>query len=149
MCTGGCQSPQVFRRFQSACLQIKDEHEDFVWPSTISNSLECFTDGACLAPTSPIGKLAAWGVILGDPVTQHFHPLSAGLVPGWTQTSLRGEMWAAISGMKFAMLVGRPIRIWCDNDLVVLCYQKMTCKIKPNSSNADLWQLVYQLVRKL
>ena len=128
------------------------KHLDFVYPPTIPAFLEVFTDGGCLAPTSPLGKLASWGVVIGDVVSPRFWPRSNGLVPGWVQTALRGELWAAISAMKFAILQRCQIRIWCDNHTVVKRLGKFSTqkvKIKPNATNADLWRLAQQLVHQL
>ena len=146
---GWMPEPPSLRIFQQLCLQIPDEHDQFVDPPELPEMLECFTDGACLAPTSPVGRLASWGVVLGDPAKETFHPISNGLVPGWTQTSLRGEAWAAVSAMQYAITRDRPIRIWCDNDQVVSRirrFQTKSCKIGPNSANADLWRRVQSLV---
>lgn len=149
---GWMPEPPSVPKFQQSCLQIADEHLDFVYPPTIPAFLEVFTDGGCLAPTSPLGKLASWGVVIGDVVSQRFWPLSNGLVPGWVQTALRGELWAAISAMKFAILQRCQIRIWCDNHTVVKRLGKFSTqkvKIKPNATNADLWRLAQQLVHQL
>lgn len=149
---GWMPEPPSLSKFQAACLTIPDEHVDFVWPPSLPTQLECFTDGACLAPTSPNGRFAAWGVVIGDPVTLQFHPISNGLVPGWMQTSLRGEIWAVLSSCQFALLTGKQIRVWCDNDLVVkrvLRYQRSSVPVKPNSTNADLWTKLQSLVLRL
>jgi hypothetical protein len=84
--------------------------------------------------------------------TQQFWPISNGLVPGWTQTALRGEIWAAISAMRFAISHQRQVRIWCDNHTVVTRLQKFGkrhVRIKPNATNADLWTVAQQLVQTL
>jgi ribonuclease HI len=80
--------------------------------------LYCFTDGACLAPACPVGKLASWGVILAFPDQETFWPVSSGLVPGWVQTALRGEIWAVISACTLAIATSKPLYLWTDNDLV-------------------------------
>ena len=149
---GWMPEPPVMHKYQSALLAIPDEHADFVWPAVVPPHLECFTDGSCLSPTSPVGRLASWGVVLGDPDMQQFHPLACGLVPGWLQTTLRGELWATISAMTFAVQTARSVRIWCDNQMVVnrLCKANQHSRLVAcNRANADLWNQAYQLARQL
>lgn len=149
---GWVPEPPSLPRFQQACLQIPDGHQEYVCPPVLPSVLELFTDGGCLAPTSSQGRLASWGVILGDVDSQQFWPISNGLVPGWTQTALRGELWAAISTMRFGLHQQRAVRLWCDNSTVVKRLSKFSSKqvkIKPNATNADLWMVAQQLVQEL
>ena len=149
---GWMPEPPSLRKFQESCLGIPDAHTGYMWPTEIPPHLECFTDGSCLSPTSSLSRLASWAVVIGNPDNLDFHPLACGLVPGWLQTTLRGEIWATISAMTFAIQTRRPVRVWCDNDMVVRRLRKARQHDKhvgTSRANADLWNKAYALVRYL
>ena len=104
------------------------------------------------SPASMLGRLASWAVVLGDVINDQYWPLASGLVPGWTQTALRGEIWAVVSAMTFALQQQKSLRIWCDNHTVVTkikAFQSKRVRIKPTSTNGDLWRRVQQLTFQL
>jgi ribonuclease HI len=149
---GWMPEPPSLLPFQQGCLAIPDQHRDFVMPPSLPETLDCFTDGGCLAPTSVLGRLASWAVVFGDVANNQYWPLANGLVPGWTQTALRGELWAMISAMTFAIQQDKSIRVWCDNHTVVTkirAFQTNRTKIKRTATNADLWRLAKQLTVQL
>ena len=149
---GWMPEPPSLVQFQQCCMGIRDEHTDFILPHHIPLVLDCFTDGGCLAPTSPVARLASWGFVLGNVEEDRFDPIACGLVPGFCQTALRGEIIAAVSAIKFALHVKRPARLWADNDMVVKKirkFQSHPVDIKPNQTNADLWRTLQQAVHAI
>jgi len=96
---GWMPEPPSSLPFQQACLEVEDQHAVFTCPPQVPEVLDCFTDGGCLSPASMLGRLASWAVVLGDVINDQYWPLASGLVPGWTQTALRGEIWAVVSTM--------------------------------------------------
>lgn len=149
---GWMPEPPSLRPFQSALSNLDlgtgkheigfgKEHD--VW---------FFTDGGCRAPTSPISKLASWGVAIGHLDTQEIQPLSCGVLPGLVQTAVRAEIVALISACEYAIQTTGKISFAIDNDLV---FQRMArfvardCHIKPNQKDADLWQILLELARRL
>ena len=112
------------------------------------DDLNCFTDGGCLTPACP----ASWGVILAGPQMENFWLISSGLVPGWIQTALRGEIWAVISAGTLALATCKKVSIWTDNDLVFERVKQFRHKervIKPNQKHADPWSKLQQVVQPL
>lgn len=77
---------------------------------------DIFTDGSCAHPAKPAIRFASWATVLWTGET--FWPLSMGNVPGRQQTSLRAEIWGAISALKFVALQDKPSRLWLDNSVV-------------------------------
>ena len=96
-------TPPNLLLFQKACLDLPDERFEYVSPPFLQPTIDVFTDGGCLAPASQLARLASWGVVVGDPVTTDFFPVACGLVKGWSQTALRGEITAAIGAIQFAI----------------------------------------------
>ena len=139
---GWMPEPPALKEFQKALMNIPDASQDFLWPCNIANHLYLFTDGGCLSPTQREGRLAMWGVALGQIEMDSFISISGGLVPGWTQTALRGEIWAAISACKFGFYSGKTFELFIDNDEVyrkVQRFRKRRCKLHPNQKDVDLW----------
>eukprot|EP00435_Cladocopium_sp_Y103_P041936 s1625_g11.t1 len=78
---------------------------------------DLFLDGSCVHPNDKYLRVASWAVVLWT--GEAFAPISQGGVPGRRQTSLRGELTAAISALKFAARSAKPCRLWIDNQHVV------------------------------
>ena len=78
-----------------------------------------FTDGSCDFPTRPHVRLAGWGMCVANLHEDSFIPISQGIVPGLHQSSVRGEMCAAISGCSFALRHNKNFWLWVDNQQVV------------------------------
>lgn len=106
------------------------------------NCLDVFTDGSCVHPTIPEQRVATWGVVLWH--NHSFHTIAEGGVPGYHQTSLRGEIWAAVAALSFAVQQQIPIRIWIDNQTVCDFLNRLltdSCwNINPEGKDADLWE---------
>ena len=116
------------------------------------DDLWLFTDGGCRAPTSPLSKLASWGVAVGSIKEQTIKPLSSGVLKGINQTAVRAEIVALISACEYALKTEGKISMAIDNDLV---YQRMNrfvykdCHIKTNQKDSDLWQTLHDLTRRI
>ena len=78
--------------------------------------LDLFLDGSCIMPAVSECRLASWGFVQWT--GEEFWPVANGTVPGWRQTSLRGELTAAISALKFVTFKEQPSRLWFDNSNV-------------------------------
>lgn len=143
---GWLPNPPVLDQFRAACVSLPDETTRYACPSELPPILHLFTDGACLAPACPFSRLAAWGVVLAAADFATFHPLASGLVSGWLQTVLRGELSAVISAVEFCVQVQVPCVLWIDNQLVynrVRRAMQQRCWVKPNQKDADLWRQLY------
>ena len=143
--------PQPVREFQHHLLTIPDVTDVFDFPANPPSDL--FLDGSCLNPTCPFTRLAGWGVTAADPtdVTQWW-PIAQGLVPGRRQTSLRAEILAAISGLRFALRAGCTLRLWSDNALVVATTSRAltapdSCQV--SRKDRDLWDILVALARQV
>ena len=146
---GWMPEPPSLRKFQSCLLSTPEAYASHQWPCVLPKVVHAFTDGSCLNPTCKLSRVASWGVVISDEEFNTFWPLSCGMVPGWTQTALRGEIWAAISACEFGLQSGRPVHIWTDNDLVYKRLRQFTsqpCFFKPNQKDADLWRKLYNVV---
>ena len=146
---GWIPEPPILKEFQAGLLNIPDTSQEFLWPDDLESHLYLFTDGGCLAPTQREGRIASWGVALGQIETDSFVGISGGLVPGWTQTALRGEIWAAISACKFGFYTGRTFELFIDNDEVfrkVQIFRRKRCNCHPNQKDVDLWTLLAQWI---
>ena len=151
-CHGWVPEPPALVPFKQACVALYDEPVDFQWPPALPEHLHLFTDGTCLAPACRLTRLAAWGFVLAQPGFQEFWPVANGLLPGWTHSVLRAEIWAAIQACDFALQACRPCTLWIDNHLVYrrICqFRSRPCWIKPNQKDADLWNLLYRCVHCL
>ena len=63
-------------------------------------------------------RLASWAVVLFTPDTEHdFTPVGASVLPGLIQT--RAELTAVMAALILVDRLGKPFRLWIDNDFVV------------------------------
>ena len=134
--------PPSLPKFRKLCLEIPDETWQFEQSTTPDNDIHLFTDGGCLAPTSPHCRLASWGVVRGSISDDRFVPLANGLLPGWVQTAARAEVMAVIAALEYITRLRKPFILWVDNDRVYkkLClFQKGQQRIASNHKDADLW----------
>ena len=114
--------------------------------------ISLFTDGTCRHPQCGITRLAAWGVVLARVEQLDFWPVGNGSLPGWIQIILRAELRAAIQACAFSLRVSKPCTLWVDNDLIfrrIRAFQDKPYWIRPNQKDADLWSLLYRVVRQL
>jgi hypothetical protein len=149
---GWMPEPPNLPAFQHLLLSLPDDTKQFIWPAQVPDEIYAFTDGGCLAPTCKVSKLATWGVVIANRDMTTFWPVANGLVTGWVQTALRGEITAAICACAFAIQCNRPLRLWTDNDLVykrIQRFRERSCFFKPNQKDADLWKQLHELVRQL
>ena len=149
---GWMPEPPSLHAFRKHLMTCPDERQSFVLPGHIPSMLYAFTDGGCLAPTCALGRLAMWGVVIADASLTNFVPVSNGIVHGYIQTALRGEICAATSACLLALSLDRPIALWIDNDLVfkrIQVFRRRQCVFKPNQKDADLWKSLSAAVRAL
>ena len=69
-----------------------------------------------MSPAAPDRRVASWAVVVWT--SADFQPVASGMVNGWRQTSLRAELTAAISALKFCVDQIKPCRLWFDNESV-------------------------------
>ena len=116
-----------------------------------------FTDGSCLWQSNPVFRVASWGAVLADPFRGQWtfsgpSVLCAGHLPGLCQTAFRAELFALGVVLHHASLGGFRVKVFSDCLGVVNKYNLFTrgqLKLKPNSSNADLWAWVLASVDRL
>ena len=109
---------------------------------------DLFLDGSCLFPQDKRLRVASWGVVIWTGT--QFSTLASGGIPGRRQTSLRGEIMAAISAAQFATCSRRKCRFWIDNQRVVDMLH--TLQKEPNHDvsghkDHDLWVQLQQQLR--
>ena len=102
--------------------------------------VDLFLDGSCSKPADPLCRLASWGVVqwIGD----GFWPVACGGVPGLRQTSLRGEIFAALAALKFVVDSHLSCRLWIDNMRVYKVLASLLNHEDPpldHSKDVDLW----------
>ena len=115
-------------------------------PWEAAGAVDVFVDGSCLMPESPHLRLAAWSITLArhspsDPPVI----LNAGLLPGLLQTSVRAEIFGLLSACRFCRATGAQVRVWCDCLGVVRRATRLlmgSWRVRHNTKNSDLWQLV-------
>ena len=142
---GWMPEPPAIPQFRKLCMSIPDLHTDIQWPLHTPKTLDCFTDGGCKAPMCQISRLAGWGVVVGL-TDGSFWPVSQGLVPGWVQTAMRAELYAALSACVFLHHTKKPARLWVDNATVHRRLKAFlttpTTPVGPNARDADLWNAI-------
>lgn len=128
--------------FQRELDKIPDTTKEFFFPTEVQPMVfhDLFLDGSCLTPNDRYLRVATWGVVVWT--GKGFEPLASGGVPGRSQTSLRGEIMAAIAAVSFASTSRKPCRLWVDNSQVVqVLHALMTDQDLDVSAkkDADLW----------
>ena len=104
--------------------------------------VEIFTDGSCINPTKPNQRVATWGAVIWH--NNGFSTIAEGGVKGYHQTSLRGEIYAAVAALSFAVQQQVQIRIWIDNQTVcnflLGLLAETNTAVNPHGKDADLWE---------
>eukprot|EP00438_Fugacium_kawagutii_P032771 Skav206040 [mRNA] locus=scaffold1314:836404:840515:- [translate_table: standard] len=129
------------------CSLAKIPSHPMLWTplhSTSGHPVDLFTDGTCLSPNEPVVRLAAWSVVQAVGVdAQLSHPvIAAGGVPGQWQTIQRAEIAAVIHAVLASHESSQPVRIWCDNALVVRRFRSLqshSTVYHPAQPDHDLW----------
>ncbi len=114
----------------------------------LPDTLDIFMDGSCIHPTKASQRVATWGNAIWS--GNEFQPLSSGGVPGWHQTSLRGEIWALGSALQFVALKDMPTRLWTDNQTVFDRVHLYLTEPQPDFStikDGDLWHWIFHQLR--
>eukprot|EP00438_Fugacium_kawagutii_P000336 Skav232872 [mRNA] locus=scaffold8221:558:5792:+ [translate_table: standard] len=113
---GWIPSPPSLIPFQQKLSALPDTTGWHTVPSNLPHTLDLFTDGGCLHPRDCLSRLASWGLVAYTPLgEQEFTPVSGGVVPGFTQSAARAELFAALSALRLADKLQQPFRIWVDN----------------------------------
>ena len=123
-------------------LEVPDQTAKFdnVQISCELRFIDLFLDGSCLHPSDPTTRIASWAVVIWD--GNLFQHLASGVVSGWRQTSLRGELTAAVSALKFCTSQTRPCRLWFDNENVQVTLQQWINGFEvpwQHRQDSDLW----------
>ena len=151
-CHGWMPEPPDLVPFRRACVEVYLSTPDWHLPPQLPQHLHLFTDGACKHPQCSFARIAAWSFVLAQLPADTFWPVAHGILPGWTQTILRAEIWAALQACLFALQVGIPCTLWVDNALVYRRLQQFRshpCWVKPNQKDSDLWSALYKAVQAL
>ena len=142
---GWLVEPDLLRQFRKA-LQGSPTYlqTPAVYTTRRGECLDLFTDGSCLSPGVPQARLAAWAVTqaIGHPMDNRFGTVACGGLPGQWQTILRAEILAVITAVGLTNNHSGPVRIWCDNALVVRRFRQMQqgkFVPKPSKPDHDLW----------
>eukprot|EP00435_Cladocopium_sp_Y103_P008923 s91_g2.t1 len=146
-CHGWIPKASHLNEFRRQLLNVEDTTAQFFPPSSVSPALQyldIFIDGSCVRPHDSTTRVATWGTVLWDGT--RFCSLSCGGVQGLRQTSLRAEICAAISALKFLALQETPGRLWVDNKQV---YSMLDSWIRggppgyAHKRDSDLWYLLF------
>lgn len=116
--------------------------------------VDLFTDGSCLWPTFPSYRLASWSVCKAGQTLNLINSevVQAGPLPGLSQTAFRAEVFAVHVAIRWGVVHGCPIRLWCDCLGVVERLQRILDErkgVKPNVAHADLWNLIFDDLQQL
>ena len=85
---GWVPEPPSLPRFQQACLQIPDGHQEYVCPPVLPSSAGAVHRWGLPCPDQQSRSFSLMGVILGDVDSQQFWPISNGLDPRLDTNSL-------------------------------------------------------------
>eukprot|EP00435_Cladocopium_sp_Y103_P007437 s3651_g2.t1 len=105
---------------------------------------DLFLDGSCMVPAEIDLRTASWACVQWTGFD--FVCVASGLVPGWRQTSLRAEITAAISALKYCVDQPKPCRLWFDNEGVQKMIDNWIQGLEPewrHKQDADLWGLLH------
>eukprot|EP00435_Cladocopium_sp_Y103_P006334 s3326_g2.t1 len=144
-CHGWIPKAAHQHEFRRQLLDIPDTTNNFM-PFELSLELEfadIFLDGSCVRPHDSTTRLATWGMVIWN--GNNFCSLSCGGVQGLRQTSLRAEICAAISALKFLANQTLPVRLWIDNKQVFIMldsWAKGTFPDFAHKRDSDLWYLL-------
>ena len=143
--------PVFDRSFRAALHDLPEDTGVFEHFQALPEVFHLFTDGSCSHPTKPAIRMAFWGVSLAMLPASDFQPVSAGAVPGIFQSALRGEILAAVSACRFALLHKRHFYSWVDNETVfkrIRAYATQQLGPPTNRKHDhDLWQRLWYLVQ--
>ena len=145
-CHGWIPQAAHKQAFRKALLNMPDTTGEFFHPPEVDDSiqtLDLFLDGSCKRPHDPHTRIASWGVVQWT--GKLFWSTSSGGLPGWKQTSLRAEITAAVSALKYLAAVGRQGRLWIDNQQVFDMLSNWHQGFDPpvhKKQDADLWWLL-------
>ena len=119
--------------------------------------VDVFTDGSCYWQNEPRYRLAAWSIVLAQPLSLSAtcwdsQMVASGPLGGLIQTSYRAELTAVAFAIRYARQANVGIRIWSDCQAVVDKTSLLLTgrgRIKANTANADLWNDIMTEVAEL
>ena len=139
---GWIPTPESLQVFRKELDNITDDTNDFQH-CDIQGELDLFTDGSCLQGKCKLSRIGSWGVVAGsldDP--DKFVPISCGLIPGRSQTSIRAELTACLSAIRFATFRNQKFRIWTDSSYTIkrltIAQRKQGSVFDNQANNHDL-----------
>jgi ribonuclease HI len=150
-CHGWIKTPASILRFRQLLQQISDSSGVFYTPPSVADNMvftDLFLDGSCAKPTDPFARLATWSVVQWTGL--HFWPIAQGGVPGFRQTSLKAEIYAALAAIKYAVESQKPCRLWIDNSRVFKVLSAWNEGIEvplESSKDEDLWNQLHHQFR--
>ena len=139
------QSPDL-HKLRAFFMRFPDTTANFVQHEMPYNLpfLDLFLDGSCVHPAEPDIRISSWAFVCWD--GESFPCVASGLVPGWRQTSLRAELTAATSALKFCADQQRPCRLWFDNENVQSTLQLWIAGFSTpweKKQDSDLWHQLF------
>eukprot|EP00438_Fugacium_kawagutii_P029229 Skav229564 [mRNA] locus=scaffold568:553802:558148:+ [translate_table: standard] len=142
--------PPAILAFQKELCQLPDTTKQWEVAPPPTDVLHLFTDGGCIKPTEPRLRLATWGVVNADILTDTYVPIARGAVPGLLQTATRAEAYAAIAALEYSIYHQIPCIIWLDNARVHRKLEAFRLGQPPPgrmSKDHDLWNRLWSLVQ--
>eukprot|EP00435_Cladocopium_sp_Y103_P020606 s10_g5.t1 len=139
------------RIFRESLLTVKDTTGYFEPVDVQADVHHIFVDGSCTSPTQPQLRVATWGVCVADINNDTFVPVASGGVPGLYQTTLRGEVMAAIAAFRWGLQQRKPFTLWTDNSLVFARVRAFVLGNPPPTKRKhdhDLWGRLHRYVRQ-
>lgn len=141
----------ALEEFRRCLIEAPDLSNTFLCQALPLESIHLFTDGSCLAPSSPTLRLASWGVVCANFQTPEpeFQEIAKGPLPGLLQTIFRAEAYAAVAALRFGNKNKKPFWIWVDNQLVFdilkSCIHRIPLDVTAQDKDHDLKQWLVEL----
>ena len=119
--------------------------------------LDLFADGSALWPQEQRYRVASWAVVEASPFglqLQHDKTQIVAAMPlgGIQQSAYRGELFAVLAALTYAVRAGKGVRIWCDCLSVIRKFTLLTDgakRLKVNGAHFDLWSQILDLVHDI
>ena len=111
--------------------------------SVVPAHVDIFTDGSCLHGTEGLLALGAWAVVCA----QLSLVIASGHLQGICQSIDRGELFAVVVALRWAVELGCGITIWTDSSFVFEgLLLLLNGESQKNPTHSDLWQKVGDLL---
>ena len=151
---GWSLAPSLRAEWESALLALSQPEVPPLPNSVAPGSwINLFSDGSCFWPASRGYNVASWAVTLAPPDLDLHNSLviTAGPLPGLTQTAFRSEVFGALQAIRFGSHHTIKVRLWTDclgvvNRLNEILQHK---PLKPSVPHFDLWTCVVEELERL